>query len=112
MKAYLPIEPGGAATLDNARPTFVPDSLEDLRGPVRGLVTLPLSLDWTPCNTYDLASEARVRRLYETVLSEALSEEDVTTHVDRDTLLRLWRTLRIPRRVRSAWETAYPELAA
>jgi hypothetical protein len=112
MKTYLPVEPGGVATLDNARPTFVPDSLDELCGPTQGVVTLPLLLDWTPANTYDLSSEARVRRLYETVLSEALDENDVAAYVDKATLLRLWRRLRIPRRVRFAWEAAHPELAA
>ncbi|MCL2092444.1 MAG: hypothetical protein FWH11_14810 [Micrococcales bacterium] len=112
MKTYLPVEPGGVATLDNSRPTFVPDRLDDLRGPTQGVVTLPLMLDWTPANTYDLSSEPRVRRLYETVLSEALSEDDVQTYVDKTTLTRLWHRLRLPRRVRVAWESTHPELAA
>ncbi|MCL2467428.1 MAG: hypothetical protein FWF02_14835 [Micrococcales bacterium] len=111
MKTYLPVEPGRVATLDNSRPTFVVDRLDDLSGPTQGVVTLPLVLDWTPANTYDLSCEPRVRRLYETVLSEALSEDDVQTYVDKTTLVRLWRRLRLPPRVRVAWESVHPELA-
>jgi hypothetical protein len=98
--------------MDNTRPTFVVDTLDELRGPTAGVVTLPVMLDWTPANTYDLSSSSRLRRLYETVLSEALSEDDVAGFVDKATLLRVWPDLRLPPRVRMAWEQAHPQLAA
>ena len=112
MKAYLPVATGSAATLENPRPTFVPDRLEELRGPARGSVTLPVTLDWTPANRYDMSSPREVKRLYQTVLSEALSEADVTAYVDATLLKNVWSSLRLPRRVRVAWENAHPELAA
>jgi hypothetical protein len=112
VKAYLPVADGAVATLDNTRPTFVVDALDDLLGPDAGIVELPLVLDWTPANRYDLSSPTRMRRLYETVLSEAISEEDVAAHINKESLLRLWPDLRIPPRVRAAWEQAHPELRA
>jgi hypothetical protein len=111
MKVYLPND-GQVATLEHTRPTYVPDSLDDLRGPVEGVIKLPLLLDWTPSNSYDLSSPARVRRMYQTVLSEAASEDDVTRFVDRTLLAQLWDSLHLPRRVRYAWELAHPELGA
>jgi hypothetical protein len=106
----MPVLPGTVMTQEHTRPTFVPDSLSDLRGPTSGSVTLPPLLDWTPLNTYDLESRSGLCRLYETVLSEATSDDDVARHVDRKTLLELWHDLRLPRRVRVAWEGMYPEL--
>jgi hypothetical protein len=110
MKTYMPVTPGAIKTQEHTRPTFVPDSLNDLHGPTSGSVTLPLILDWTPLNTYDLESQSRTRRLYETVLSEATSETDITRYVNKSRLIGLWSELRLPRRVRIAWETNYPEL--
>jgi hypothetical protein len=106
----MPIAPGAVKTQEHTRPTFVPNNLNELHGPTNGNVTLPLVLDWTPMNTYDLQSKTGTRRLYETVLSEAGSEDDITRYVDKGKLVSLWRTLRLPRRVRIAWESAYPEL--
>jgi hypothetical protein len=97
-------------TQEHTRPTFVPNSLSDLSGPTSGSVTLPLILDWTPLNTYNLDNRSGVRRLYETVLSEATSEDDIVMYVDKSSLIGLWHELRLPRRVRLAWETTYPEL--
>jgi hypothetical protein len=112
MKTYLPIAEGEIMTMDHTRPTYVPEQLSDLHGPIQGTVTLPLILDWTPANTYDLSSQNTLRRLYETVLSEAVSENDVNTFVEENALKSLWPQLRLPRRVRYAWETIHPELIA
>jgi len=110
VKTYMPVAPGAVMTQEHTRPTFIPNSLNDLRGPTSGSVTLPLMLDWTPLNSYNLENPSRLRRLYETVLSEATSEVDIINYVDKDRLQVLWHELRLPRRVRSAWESAYPEL--
>ena len=110
MKLYLPVAPEGVMTQENTRPTYVPDDFDELQGPTNGCITLPVLLDWTPSNTYDLESPQRVKRLYETVLSEASSERDIVTYIDKTILLRSWRYLRLPRRVRYAWETVHPEL--
>jgi hypothetical protein len=99
-------------TQENTRPTFVSDSLDDLLGPVRGTVELPLYLDWSPKSTYDMSRDSDRSALYVAVLSEAMSERDLTEYLNKEILLPLWSGLRLPRRVRMAWETAYPELAA
>jgi hypothetical protein len=110
MKTYLPVSSDDIMSQDHTRPTFVPDSLDDLKGPTFGIVTLPQFLDWTPLNTYDLSSPSRLRRLYETVLSEAMSEDELARYIDASLLISQWHQLRLPKRVRFAWESAYPEL--
>ena len=79
--------------------------LSDLRGPTAGLVELPLWLFWScPGHLFDLADRDMLRWLYQTVLREASSPDDLTTYLDRDTLIALWPELYLPRGVRHAWE--------
>lgn len=111
MKVYQPVPQGRAPRLENTRAVYVVDDLTFLAGPQTGTVTLPLRLDWTPAADYDLGSAARVRTLYVTVLREAQSTDDLITYLNRELLIRLWPTLRVPPFVRQAWETAHPELS-
>ena len=88
----------------------VPD-LADLRGPVAGTVKLPLWLFWSqPDHAFDLADPEMRQWMYETVLREAGSLADLTTYLDRDTLVALWPRLYLPRGVRQAWEDRHPAL--
>jgi hypothetical protein len=112
VKTYLPVTAGAVPTQENTRPTFLPDGLGDLAGPTQGIVTLPVYLDWSLDSTFDLASRPQVRTLYQTVLSEATGERDLTELIDKQTLVSVWGELVLPRRVRSAWEAAFPELVA
>jgi hypothetical protein len=48
--------------------------------------------------------------LYEIVLREAGSREDLTTYLDRDTLIALWPRLYLPNGVRLAWEDQHAAL--
>jgi hypothetical protein len=48
--------------------------------------------------------------LYEIVLREASSLEDLTTYLDRDTLIALWPCLYLPKGVRLAWEDRHAAL--
>src|SRR5262245_4793072 len=57
-----------------SRPVIVVDDLTRLHGPSTGVVTLPITLNWTPRIHYDLASEAAQRSLYQVVLREAHNE--------------------------------------
>jgi hypothetical protein len=59
VKTYLPVSPGAVPTHQNTRPTFLPDSLDDLAGPTVGVVVLPVYLDWSHDSTYDLAARSR-----------------------------------------------------
>jgi hypothetical protein len=88
----------------------VPD-LADLRGPDAGTVELPLWLFWSqPDRTFDLDDLEMRRWLYEIVLREAGSVEDLTTYLDRDTLIALWPRLYLAKGVRRAWEDRHPVL--
>ena len=85
--------------------------LADLRGPVDGMVTLPLWLYWSgPSPVFDLADPFLRRRLYEIVLREAARPEDLTSYLDGGTLIALWPDLYVPRGVRQAWEELHPVL--
>lgn len=92
-----------------ARPVVLPSSLSELTGQKTGIVSLPIWLCWSPTNDFDLASEQRVRTLYQTVLQTALAPSDLR-FLDADTLLAVWSTLRLPRQTRSMWEERFPEL--
>jgi hypothetical protein len=88
----------------------VPD-LADLRGPVAGRVELPLWLFWSrPDRTFDLDDPDMRQWLYEIVLREAGRLEDLTTYLDRDTLIALWPSLYLPKGVRLAWEEQHAAL--
>ena len=92
-------------------PIVVPSSLSDLRGPIKGTVTLLIHLDWSPARTYDLADPRRVRTLYRTVIREATFPTDLSNWLNSDTLFAVWPDLVLPDRVRQAWEEVFPELA-
>lgn len=94
-----------------SRPVVVADDLSRLCGPVSGIVTLPLDLNWTPRRAYDMASPSAVRSLYQVVLREARTEADLEQHLDRDLLRALWPTLTLPKHIRQAWEAIHPSLA-
>ena len=48
--------------------------------------------------------------MYRLVLLEASTVEDLNAWLDRDTLVRDWPTLYLPRVVRAAWEQRHPAL--
>jgi DNA invertase Pin-like site-specific DNA recombinase len=93
------------------RRVLVIDDLADLRGPAAGTVALPLRLFWSlPDHRFDLDDPEMRRWYYETVLREASRPADLTTYLDRDTLIRIWPDLYIPRGVRRAWQDQHPAL--
>ena len=91
----------------------LPASLDELRGPVRGVVDLPLHVAWSGLTSYDLDKPRQRMGLYRTVLHEGL-REDLTSFLNQDVLLELWPTLRrlVGRTVRTVWEDAFPQLAS
>jgi hypothetical protein len=109
--------PGDATrTRYQSRPgrlAVVAASLADLQGPTEGTVELPLWLFWSaPGHTFDLGDRDMRRWLYQTVLREASSPEDLTAYLDGDTLVALWPDLFLPKGVRQAWEERHPALRA
>jgi hypothetical protein len=95
------------------RRVIVVTDLADLRGPVHGTVTLPLWLYWSGASpAFDLGEPFMRRWLYEIVLREAGSSEDLTGYLDASTLIALWPQMYLPKGVRQAWEELHPALRA
>jgi DNA invertase Pin-like site-specific DNA recombinase len=114
---YLPPDervPAAHLAPYQARPgrrTLVIDDLTDLRGPVTGLVELPLRLFWSlPGHRFDLDQPDLRRWYYETVLREASRPADLTAYLDSGTLVALWPDLYLPKGVRRAWEEQHQAL--
>ena len=103
--------PSGSRYADQ-RHYAVPARLSDLRGPRGGMVTLDRSLDWSGDATYDLDDAGDVQLMYQTVLNQAVSAEDLSRWLDGDLLRRLWPNLWLPARLRALWQSRFPELAA
>jgi hypothetical protein len=51
-----------------------------------------------------------LRAMYEIVLGEAISKEELATHLNGDRLLAVWPDLYLPKGVRRAWEDHHPVL--
>jgi hypothetical protein len=102
--------PPGSRYADQ-RPYALVDSLAELHGPTRGTVVLDRRLDWSGRARYDLANPRRLASMYETVLREATSPEDLARWLDGPTLVRLWPELVLPPQVRQPWEDRFPQLA-
>jgi len=92
------------------RPYTVPESLRELAGPTSGVVSLPLSLDWSQQSRYDLSIDKDRRRLYETVIREAMDGSELRRFLDEGLLLRLWPSLWLPVRAKSLWQDRFPQL--
>jgi hypothetical protein len=90
---------------------IVVTDLASLCGPDRHTVELPLRMYWSSADrTFDLDEPYMLRWYYQIVLREASRPEDLTCHLDRDTLIGLWPDLYLPRGVRQAWEEHHPVL--
>jgi hypothetical protein len=88
-------------------------NLADLRGPVAGLVELPIRLFWSGASPmFDIGNPGTRQWVYETVLQQASRPEDLTTLLDGRTLVALWPRLFVPKGVRQAWEDEHPVLRA
>jgi len=103
--------PAGSRYADQ-RPYVVADNLDDLRGPVSGVVQLDRRLHWSGQLGYDLDNPRRLASMYETVLREAAAPADLARWLDGSTLVRLWPDLVLPPQVRLLWESRFGMLAA
>ncbi len=93
------------------RGVLVAASLADLRGPVDGVVELPLWLFWHPDRRFDLAEPDMLAWMYQIVLREATRPEDLA-YLNGELLTPLWPDLYLPKDVRQAWEEQHPALRA
>jgi DNA invertase Pin-like site-specific DNA recombinase len=109
-----PVVAAAVRTQYQARPgrrVIVVTDLASLRGPAHGPVTLPLRLYWSPPGrVFDLDDPYMLRSMYQTVLGEAARPEDLTSFLDRGTLITVWPDLHLPKGVRQAWEEHHPVL--
>lgn len=93
------------------RGVLVAASLPDLQGPIHGTVELPIWLFWHPDRTFNLDEPGMLPWMYQIVLREASSTEDLA-YLNGDRLTALWPGLFLPKGVRQAWEDQHPELHA
>jgi hypothetical protein len=92
------------------RNALVIADLDALRGPVAGVVELPLRLFWNPGRLFDLGDPEALRWMYRTVLREAIREDELVSYLNGDMLVAVWPELMLPKGVRRAWEDRHPAL--
>lgn len=98
-------------TYADRKPYVTVADLNDLQGPTTGTVDLPPHIDWSGSPRRDLNNDGELIAMYQTVLAEAATPEDLTAWIDGDTLRRLWSNLWLPPVIRAMWEAAHPQLA-
>jgi hypothetical protein len=91
-------------------PYVTPESLDDLRGPTSGVVTVGPHIDTSLDPVYELSDPDRLWNLYTRVVRSGFVPDHVK-FLDRHVLLRLWPSLNLPTRCRTIWEQKFPELA-
>jgi hypothetical protein len=104
--------PGARYQSRPGRGVLVATDLADLRGPVAGIVELPLWLFWQPDRSFCLDDPVMLRWMYENVLREAGRPEDLASYLDGDALVAVWPDLFLPKGVRRAWEDQHAVLRA
>jgi excisionase family DNA binding protein len=73
-------------------------------GPTNEVVELPFHLYWSDENNrFDLSKRARVRSMYQIVLTEG-SAEDVRSYINGETLIDVWNELWLSPAVHEAWD--------
>jgi hypothetical protein len=92
------------------RRALVARSMADFHGPTSGVVELPHRIFWQADRRFNLDDPFMLQLMYETVLLEAISQEELRTWLDAPTLHRLWPKLYLPHGVRRDWEHRYPSL--
>ncbi|GJF22607.1 hypothetical protein SHO565_31710 [Streptomyces sp. HO565] len=73
-----PWDPSGAEDLALYGEKFrrrLPGSLDELHGPIQGVVELPLHMAWSGMTSYDLDKPRQRMGLYRTVLHEGLRND-------------------------------------
>ncbi|MEU7838175.1 MULTISPECIES: hypothetical protein [unclassified Nonomuraea] len=92
------------------RPYVMPDTLEELTGPVRGVIVLPHHLGWGPRRSCDLEQTADAQLMYMRVIRESATPDDLRRFLNASLLRALWPELVLPPQVRALWTSRFPEL--
>jgi len=109
-----PAEGGQQRAHGWVRPYAVPSDLAELRGPVGGVLRLPLSVYSCGAGAgreFDLTDPAQQAELYEIVLTTGTAA-DQARYLHPDQLRALWPGLWLPPALREAWQPLLPEPAA
>lgn len=85
-------------------------TLADLNGPTSGVIELPHRLFWQADRHFDLDEPFMLQHMYEIVLLEAISQDELQAWLDGPTLHELWPKLYLPHGVRRDWEDRHPSL--
>jgi hypothetical protein len=88
----------------------LPPDLENLAGPVGGVVELPRDLAWSGDRRFDLADPVQRYLYHMTVLTSAVTREHYTSWLNASLLRSDWSRLRLPRPLRAIWQEHFPEL--
>jgi hypothetical protein len=88
----------------------VPETMEELAGPLTGVVMLPERLDWSERAAFRLDVPAERNLMYERVIREATQPGDLREYLNGAALREAWQSLFLPARVRSMWEERFPDL--
>ena len=91
-------------------PYAAPVSLEQLRGPVSGVVRVPAHIDPRPDPVFNLDVESSLLEMYGAVV-RAGTVSDQCELLDAELLRHAWPTLVLPARSRQLWQSCIPELA-
>jgi hypothetical protein len=92
------------------KPYSVPSSLEDLRGPASGEVTLRHSVLWAPGDgRVNLDTHGGTLMAYQALLAEG-NEEDQIALLNKKRLIDFWSRLHLDPRIRDLWESRFPQL--
>lgn len=110
MAGQSPTPPDGRVHFRDIKPYAVVDSLDQLQGPVGGVVELSHSVLWAPGGgRVDLDEPGGLGLAYRAVLNEG-TVEDLVRVIHCDRLVAAWPELMLPFRVRELWESRFPEL--
>lgn len=109
----LPGSPPAAEVLQARYRGRLPESLDELAGPVHGRVQLPLHVAWSGLTAFDLDRPKPRMTLYRVVLSEG-QRGDVMAYLNKELLKDQWPVLRtlLSRHIRNVWESAFAELVS
>jgi hypothetical protein len=70
----------------------LPDRIDDLKGPVRGVVMVPMHLSWPGMRECDVSDDATRRSMYGMLLSQG-KRNDIVRFVNADLLAGDWRLI-------------------
>ena len=90
-------------------PFATPDSLNDLHGPLDGMIEVPHHICTAPDSQYDLADSEERWCLYTATVRDG-TPADQAAILNKAELVRLWPGLILPDRCRATWEAKFPQL--